>query len=173
MNVPVFYDCEASGLNGVPIEIGWAWADGTARLHGEAHLIRPEIEWNIDAHWDRQAEALHQISRDELRQHGKPIWRTVQRMNHALAGRELFADSPFDEHWLRQMFEAAGVEPDFTIRRMSAEVLIEQLANERGMNAGDLERARAWAVQVSPRRHRAGADACHLARLWNIVRNGW
>jgi len=27
--VPVFYDCEASGLDGVPIEIGWASADGS------------------------------------------------------------------------------------------------------------------------------------------------
>lgn len=27
--VPVFYDCEASSLDGVPIEIGWAFADGS------------------------------------------------------------------------------------------------------------------------------------------------
>jgi hypothetical protein len=36
---PVFYDCEASDLEGYPIEVGWAFTDlGSGALVSESHL---------------------------------------------------------------------------------------------------------------------------------------
>ena len=38
-------------------------------------------------------------------------------MNAALDRRELFSDAPQDEAWLRLLFNAAGLDPIFTIRQ--------------------------------------------------------
>ena len=39
-DVPVFYDCEASCIGGLPIEIGWAFIDTfTGEIHSESHLV--------------------------------------------------------------------------------------------------------------------------------------
>ena len=36
------YDCEASGLGGLPIEIGWAFAEiATGEIRSESQLIKP------------------------------------------------------------------------------------------------------------------------------------
>jgi hypothetical protein len=47
-------------------------------------------------------------------------------MNAALAGRELYADSPFDKPWLEQLYEAAGIDPNFTTRVMLASILVQK-----------------------------------------------
>lgn len=170
MSEPVFYDCEASALEGVPIEIGWAWLDGvTDAIVSEAHLIRPPADWRIDDLWDADAQKLHGITRSELRRDGKPVWEIAQRMNAALACRELHADDPHDEAWLRQVFDAAGVDPAFTIRRVDARVLIAQRAAKIGLGEDAFTRVKAEANALAPRRHRAEADACHLAIRWKLV----
>ena len=57
VSVPVFYDCEASDVEGYPIEIGWAFLDPEARtVVSESHLIRPPDDWPIKESWDRAAE---------------------------------------------------------------------------------------------------------------------
>jgi hypothetical protein len=51
--VPVFYDCEASGLEGHPIEIGWAFAEPrTGAVVSEICLIKRSAEWLIEESWD-------------------------------------------------------------------------------------------------------------------------
>jgi hypothetical protein len=51
--VPVFYDCEASGLEGYPIEIGWAFAEPrTGAVVSESCLIKRSAEWLIEESWD-------------------------------------------------------------------------------------------------------------------------
>jgi hypothetical protein len=57
---PVFYDFEASALDGCPIEIGWAWFDGTS-VRAESHLILPDPIWQIESSWDNRAQELHGI----------------------------------------------------------------------------------------------------------------
>ena len=60
---PVFYDCEASGIEGFPIEVGWALVVRPTRsIHSEAHLIRPAPSWDVQGAWDPKAEALHGIT---------------------------------------------------------------------------------------------------------------
>lgn len=168
--IPVFYDCEASDVEGYPIEIGWALADPeTDTIVSESHLIQPPEDWPMKESWDRAAERLHGISLLRLWTDGRPVSEVARRMNEALDGRELFSDAPQDETWLRLLFEAAGLEPTFIVRKTDARVLISQRAAERGLDDAAYARARALATELAPRRHRAEADARHLAVLWNII----
>ena len=39
-DVPVFYDCEASCIGGLPIEIGWAFIDtATGEIQSETDIL--------------------------------------------------------------------------------------------------------------------------------------
>jgi hypothetical protein len=41
-DVPGSYDCEASCIGGLPIEIGWAFIDtATGEIQSESHLVKP------------------------------------------------------------------------------------------------------------------------------------
>jgi hypothetical protein len=94
-------------------------------------------------------------------------------MNEVLAGRELFSDGPADdERWLRIVFGEAGLRPAFTIRRTHADVLTSQLAAELGWDSASYEVAKAEAEHISPRTHRAEADALHWAVLWRMISKG-
>ena len=90
-------------------------------------------------------------------------------MNAALANRELFSDSLMDEGWLRQLFEEAGIDPSFTVRRTDANVLVLQLASNHGWSAQQYAAAEQAVERVSPRTHRAEADARYWAVLWQLV----
>src|SRR5260221_1777642 len=93
---PVFYDCEAS--------------DAPA-------------EWPVKESWDRAAERLHGITLSQLSREGRPAWEVAWRMNAVLSERELFSDALQYEAWLRLLFDAAGLDPAFTVRRTDARVL--------------------------------------------------
>jgi hypothetical protein len=123
--------------------------------------------------WDPDAEKLHGISLDQLLAHGRPPFEIARRMNEVLAGRELFSDGPADdERWLRIIFDEAGLDPIFTIRRTHADVLIAQLATKLGWDSASYEAAKAVADRISPRTHRAEADARHWAVLWRTISKG-
>jgi hypothetical protein len=170
---PVFYDCEASDFEGFPIEIGWAFIDlETGVVVSESHLIQPPESWPVKESWDRAAERLHGITLAQLECEGRPVWEVATRMNAALRGRELYSDAPQDENWLRLLFEAAGLEPAFTIRKVDARILIAQSAVNRGLDEATYARAKAQAAELAPRRHRAEADARHLAVLCDSVVRG-
>src|SRR5215207_3452646 len=93
-SAPVFYDVEASSLDGFPIEIGWARADlASGTILSEGHLIRPPPDWDVRGTWDASAAGRHRIALDELWRAGRPVLEIARRMNDALRGSELFADS--------------------------------------------------------------------------------
>jgi hypothetical protein len=144
-DVPVFYDCEATCIGGLPIEIGWAFTElSTGEIQSESHLIKPPLHWDMQPVWDPDAEKLHGISLKELLAHGRPPFEVAQRMNEVLAGRELFSDGPADdERWLRIIFDEAGLDPTFTIRRTHADVLIAQIATKLGWDRASYEAAKA------------------------------
>jgi hypothetical protein len=94
-------------------------------------------------------------------------------MNEALAGRELFSDAPADdERWLRIVFDEAGLDPAFTIRRTHADVLLAQLAAKLEWDSASYEASKIKADRISPRTHRAEVDARHLAVLWRMISKG-
>jgi hypothetical protein len=47
---PVFYDFEASGLTGFPVEIGWAWFDRDM-VKSDSLLIAPAEGWDVVGDW--------------------------------------------------------------------------------------------------------------------------
>src|ERR1700693_4561972 len=97
-NPPVFYDCEASCIGGLPIEIGWAFVDLSAgEIRSESPLVRPPSHWDLDPGLGPDAQKLHRISRKQLFATGRPTLEIARRMNETLAGRELFSDSPVDD----------------------------------------------------------------------------
>jgi hypothetical protein len=164
--VPVFYDIEASSLEGFPIEIGWARADlASGTILSEGHLIRPPSDWDVRGVWDPSAASRHRIAIDELWRAGRPVLEIARRMNESLGGSELFADSPFDEAWLSHLFDAAGLEPEFSLRRTDPAVLIGRLATNRANYA----QAKRQALRIAPQNHRAEADARHWAVLWAMI----
>lgn len=167
-SAPVFYDCEASGLDGFVIEIGWAFVDpNNGQIASASYLVRPPSEWRIETAWDENAEELHGISLADLYARGAPVHDIANAMNRALAGRELYSDSPFDERWLAQIFEGAGIEPSFTVRQTSADYLLEKAVAERNFDVRRYREARGEAEQN--RRHRAQVDALFWAQLWRTV----
>jgi hypothetical protein len=92
-------------------------------------------------------------------------------VNDVLSGRELFSDAPADdERWLRIIFDEAGPDPA-TIRRTHADVFMAQLAAKLGWDSASYEAAKAESDRISPRTHRAEADARHWAVLWRIISN--
>ena len=164
--VPVFYDIEASSLDGFPIEIGWARADlAMGAILSEGHLVRPPPDWDVRGTWDPSAASRHRIVFDELWRTGRAVLEIARRMNESLGGSELFADSPFDEAWLQQLFDAAGTDIEFSVRRTDPAVLIGALAGDRATYAA----AKRQALRIAPPNHRAEADARHWAALWAII----
>ena len=170
---PVFYDIEASGFDGYPIEVGWAWWDAESdSIHSEAHLIKPDAVWEIDQTWDQRAEELHGISLRQLEQEGEPTIKVAQRMNVALAERDLYATSPYDETWLNQLFDSAGLDMSFTLHQTSADILIVQQARKLRRNPTEIQSTMQQAAQAAPHTHRAEADARHLATCWQLISQG-
>lgn len=164
--VPIFYDIEASSLEGFPIEIGWARADlASGTILSEGHLILPPSDWDVRGTWNSSAASRHRIALEELWRVGRPVLEIARRMNESLGGSELFADSPFDEAWLRQLFDAAGIEAEFSVRRTDPAVLIGALAGDRASYA----EAKRQAFRIAPQTHRAEADARHWAVLWAMI----
>jgi hypothetical protein len=167
---PVFYDCEASSLEGWPIEIGWAFLDRqSGQVQSEGHLIKPPSTWDLPNLWDPEAEILHGISIEHLMFHGHPPAEIAHRMNTVLAGSDLFSDDSKDEGWLRQLFDAAGLDPAFTIRRTTARAFVGQLAQEIGWDRAGYEAARREVNRIAPHAHRAEADARNWAILWQVI----
>jgi hypothetical protein len=164
MRTTVFFDFEASDLDGFPIEIGWAfWDDGA--LLSESHLIAPPSQWPVKG----AAEKLHGISLTELKAVGRPVAEIARRMNDQLMGQALYADDWRDARWLAQLFEAAEVQAAFSVESANAKDLIADLARERGLSNAHLVRAQELASARELQRHRVEPDARRLALTWHIV----
>ena len=139
----------------------------------ESHLVKPPLHWDIQPVWDPDAEKLHGISMQQLLAHERPPFEVAGRMSEVLAGREVFSDAPADdERWLRIIFDEAGLDPAFTIRRTYADVLTSQLAAKLGWDSASYEAAKSEADRNSPRAHRAETDARHWAVLWRMISKG-
>lgn len=146
-----FLDVEASGLlqpDSYPIEVGWADTLGNS----DSLLIRPCDTWS---HWDRHAEALHGITRDQLLEEGIPVAEATHRLNEMLGLETVYCDAlEYDGFWLSRLFEAAEVERAFTLADVHQ--LHSVLGAERTVLLRDI-------VREMPTPHRAGEDAVRYA----------
>lgn len=69
--MPVFFDCEASSLDGYIIEIGCASVGEGGDIVSAAYLVRPPWNMRIRDAWSVRSEKLQAISLDRLRAHCK------------------------------------------------------------------------------------------------------
>ena len=148
MQTPPFIDVEASGLGGrsYPIEVGIITAQGDMYCA----LLQPDPAWTD---WDTAAEAVHQISRPILIQHGKPLLEVARRLNQLLRGQTVYSDAWGNDYaWLAKLFDAAALPMLFKLE--SSRKLLDDA--QAGRWAGVKEQVIA---ELKVARHRASADA--------------
>ncbi|RZJ13790.1 MAG: hypothetical protein EOP39_00065 [Rubrivivax sp.] len=146
--LPTILDIEASGFGrgSYPIEIGFSAADGALFCS----LIQPESDW---VHWDDCAEALHGISRDVLRQHGKPARWMAEKLNAQLRGQVVYCDGwGHDYTWLARLYDAVDMRMGFKLDDLRK--LLSEAEAERWKRVTEAVRVR---QQIA--RHRASSDA--------------
>src|ERR1700744_3821728 len=165
---PVFFDCEVSAPDGCIIGVGWAYFEGT-QMVTESHLVVPDPEWAIEQSWDTEAEQVHGITLEQLRKEGAPAFNVARRMNEVLWHRDLFSDSPRDRTKLKQLFEVADIEMDFSIREMPARTLIEKRAVESRLTKTQFDGMQEKICTQFPCANRAGPDSRQWAALWEAV----
>ena len=109
-DINYFIDFEASGLHpeSYPIEIGIIGGESDVF---EA-LIRPADHWK---YWCYDAQDVHRIPRDLLISDGKFVRCVAEALNDRYAGQVLWADQAADNFWNQALFEAAGLEPAFSV----------------------------------------------------------
>jgi DNA polymerase III epsilon subunit-like protein len=150
-------DFEASCLprhgQSFPIEVGIA-GDGMAR----SWLICPDRRWE-SWDWTAEAEALHGLSRERIRQEGQPAAVVLAELVAATAGRRMIADSLIDQYWLETLAQAAGAQVPFRIGHVAT------LFDEQGADEARIAAAVAHADGQGSMRHRAAGDALWLAAL--------
>lgn len=152
---PACLDIEASGFGrgSYPIEIGYVLSDGSAWCT----LIRPAPDWT---HWDEAAQAVHGITQDAVKRHGRAIAEVAAALNLALRGLTLYCDGwAHDYAWLNRLFDAADIVPAFRLESLRATL------DERQAAAWHTTR-RAVAVEMHATRHRASTDAKLLQLTW-------
>ena len=148
MSLPTIIDIEASGLGrgSYPIEVGFITSEGKTGCT----LIRPESDWT---HWNREAEALHGITRELTKQKGKRIELVAAWLNENLAGQIVYTDGWMNDMcWLGRLFDEAGMVQAFRIESLLNLLTPEERErwtplHDRIIRESDL------------RRHRASTDA--------------
>ncbi|WP_460049341.1 hypothetical protein [Sessilibacter sp. MAH2] len=104
-------DFEASGLSkcSYPIKVGIT--NGLINYHS---LIKPMPYWQ---HWSREAEAIHGISRAQLKLNGLESKQVAHTLNDFLSGQTAYCDSiQWDEFWCKILFSDNGIHQRFEIQ---------------------------------------------------------
>ena len=151
-------DFEASSLDqdSYPIEIGLAlWPAPDEPILGWSALIRPAGDWVRCGHWSPVSAKVHGIRGSDLLAHGRSPERIASALNEALGpGAVAWCDGgPYDAHWTRALFKAAGVRPTFALSDWHRLVPL--------LGAPARERALTW-LKDALAQHRARADAEQL-----------
>jgi len=148
MSLPAVLDIEASGFGrgSYPIEVGFCAANGALFCA----LVLPEPDW---LHWDASAEALHGISRELLRRHGRPARWLAEQLNERLAGQTVYCDGWGQDYpWLARLYDAAGLRQAFRLDDLR--LLLSEAEAPRWCATVETVRQR---QRLS--RHRASSDA--------------
>ena len=153
--LPTIIDVEASGFGAqsYPIEIGIVRYDGAKWCK----LIRPFDSW---MHWDKNAQALHGITRAMLHARGAEPISVCNELNAFLGNTLVYSDGwVVDNPWLIKLFAAAQVEMTFTCRAL------EYILSEGQMNVWHEVKAQQLA-KLGVKRHRASADALVIQQTY-------
>jgi len=143
----IFVDFEASGIHpdSYPIEIGIVGPD----FEFEA-LIQPVRYWT---YWSHDAQDMHGITRYLIESQGVAPIQLCQQLNDRFSGQVLWSNSHYDALWVDILFEAAGIQPEFEIKDIMAEVDVLRLPDYHSGGNDALE-------------HRALSDARNIRACW-------
>ena len=161
MELPAILDIEASGFGrgSYPIEVGFCGGNGALFCA----LITPEPDWQ---HWDASAEALHGITRELLRRHGRPVRWMAEQLNTRLGGQTVYCDGwGQDFPWLSRLFDVAELPMRFKLDDLRR--LLTEAEAPRWRGVVDTVRHRQRLT-----RHRASSDARVLQLALAEIRNG-
>lgn len=152
---PIILDIEASGfgVGSYPVEIGYADADGTTW----SAQVQPHADW---LHWDKEAEKLHQQSRQSLEAYGQTVQDIAAHLNQVFAGKTVYTDGWYQDFvWLHNLYEAAGLSPKFKLEDLSLTLTPEQKTawHETKQNIRE---------NLALQQHRASTDAKVLQLTW-------
>ncbi len=150
----IFFDFEASGVAGFPAEAGFCKVEADRSMHQAAKLIYHPLWLDQVERWDDQAERLHGISRADLVRSGESPAMVMNWLNRELNGTIALVDSQLDKKWLRELADAAGVEPTFHLEDIAWAFSGPEVAREADSLEADL---------ICRAIHRAGPDAEHMA----------
>ena len=156
---PTILDIEASGfgLGSYPIEVGFVQADGETWCS----LVRPQAGWQ---HWDPDAAAVHNITREQLATNGRSPQEIVEVLNDRLRGMTVYSDAwAHDYTWLNRLYEVADRSPSFKLENLRA-----LLSDAEAAVWHDVKRRVANSLGLA--RHRASADARVLQETWLTLR---
>lgn len=156
MDSVAIIDFEASCLpnHGLsfPIEVAVAKVGGGSR----SWLIRPAARW-FYWDWSQEAEALHGISRELLKQKGLPAQQVLREVAAEVAGYHVYADSDLDSYWLETLAEACDAPLPFPI------LYLGELFQQMRTSSAAIEAAEGKAAARLPQEHVARNDARRLA----------
>lgn len=166
-----FYDFDAVEPDSFPFKLGWAIIRHDERtVLSTNYLIEPSVQWNIEKTWSEGAQTAHGISLARLKRHGMKPSAICENMNRRLADREVFACNASGNGWLQLLFDMTNVEPDFTLRQISVELLISNLANERRLTDAERDAYKSNAldadVRLRPGEPTAQYYATIFSRMW-------
>lgn len=177
----IFLDCEASSLHpslSNPIEIAWGGPVGPI----ESYLINPFPSQDGWTDWDPQAQTLHGLSQDYLRQNGKLPREVAEAICRSLAGKTVYTDAPeYDGFWIRRLLVAGLGTNSCNIYVDHIDSLLTGILTkdywELSTDKHGPERhikalcAQAWRTVISDglSPHRAGNDLMYLRELYRLA----
>lgn len=157
--LPSIIDIEASGFgaNSYPIEIG------VVRYDGERYcrLIKPFDNWQ---HWQNDAAAIHNISRQQLEDCGAHGTEICLQLNAFLQDSTVYSDGwQVDSSWLTTLFDRAKVRKTFRIS--SLEMILSEHQMKIWHNTKDTV-----IKSLNLTRHRASNDALIIQQTFQQSR---
>jgi hypothetical protein len=166
MNAVIFIDIEASSLSSAsyPIEVAWSDPAGGAP---HAYLINPcHMDGWTD--WSLAAQAIHHLSREQLRVEGVDPATVARALETDLAGKTVYCDAPeFDRAWLDALFTAVGRNRPFKLQDSALvwDEMLDAIAHRLGPTPMAVAKRRNQMIEVAKIRGRVAAGGQHRAAI--------
>lgn len=157
---PIFLDCEASSLSddSYPIEVAWNNEDGSI----ESYLINIYRYPSDYDDWDRNAQALHGITKQYLSEKGHEPQFVIDKMEEKLKGKIILTDAPdWDGFWTKRLYKSVNQKCELEFG--NAIGLLHYL---QPINYVYQSQAR----KLSGPAHRAGNDVKYLFNMYKLCK---
>lgn len=148
---PIIIDFEASGLkqpDSYPIEVG------VLKPNGDLYetLICPHESWD---YWEFEAEAVHGIPRQIIKDCGKDIITVANELNEFIGEEKVYCDAVhWDWFWNQRLFQAASIRPTFNLLSLFNYITSRQMLYWENAKVVSIENFKENNIPL----HRAGND---------------